>query len=414
MPAMRERMRAIGFGGLASAILAVGAGAAWVPAGLLGASGPAGSVLCLYTAGLLLLSVALPLVRRGVGRAQTRAAAALAMLAVAPLVALGVAYVRNQPLIESHWVCGTGTVGLFLAVPFVVSPIVAVLSTAAHAMLALGRRILSPIVAVGSLAAVIVAAIALVLARSQGNAPSPEEWLDQLPVIASFDTPASGTSAAVPVDGSTVATVSCGEGPDAWCDIALCHRSTSVDASCDESDTASVAAGRNVVKRDERHGLYVVESDVGGRIAFGPSLAPATVAPGDLADVVAPPRPYLWLAWVGVALAGLAILMRLRATWLRRRLAAGRDGLAEGQSVVFSDGALPRRSALRPAAVGPVVALSSSRAGPPTYRDEGVVGVSRPTPGTLTEVREALAMSALSWDAVALAAAVLTSLPLLA
>jgi hypothetical protein len=167
---------------------------------------------------------------------------------------------------------------------------------------------------------------------------------------------------------------------------------------------------------DQGHDLGIVDApDLkdGPVVAFRPSTGETiAISPAMVADHIAPP-----IGWsIGAGLGGLVgAACVVVAARLRRRAASmdAREARHAGGGVVeLATGETLRVDAAVPLPLGPVV-LGKVAEQLPTYRQMGVPTFGDARPGTLDELRGRLTDLAASFDALAIAAAVLGATPLL-
>lgn len=386
------------------------AGLVWIPCFALGLFGPRLSVVSLYAAALVALAALLPLARRGPGRSRARATVALGALAALPLLVVGSGVSWDWAIVESHWVCGTPMIGVPFAMLFIAPPALWLGQAAAFGVLRWLPRWSRFGLTLAALAAVAFAASTLVRAAPRFAAVGPDEWVGSLPVVARLAEPSPGASARIGAD--VVLRFDCDEpyAPEAApaCRPVLCRPG----GGCGEAPELYFSGSEVIALRDRGRGLYVVrDGDPGATLAaFGPDLAPRRIEPDDLGPTIGLPPSVLALGVFGILIAGLALGMRARAA-IRACRIGGRPGRVVGDAIVFRDGRLPARGALlHELPDGPATARAAGRPAPPGYRDDGAGGWWARA-GTVAEQREALSLEAMSWDCVALCAALLAIHP---
>lgn len=335
--------------------------------------------LVLLTA-LVLLGVAFTLRRRG------GEAIALGFVPAALPLWLATAWAASRSLTFDRMVEGVILrFGFLFLVPALV-----------YAMLAAGRLTGQTIAAHASRRAAIVvrgaawlatlgAIVLLVASRASSDRPTASAYVASLPVVAQFDE-VDRSRYAPPVEaggGGIVRRIlrkgSCwiGEADDVPPSDGLAPAHVY---------WGLITCGPVVIRADARRGLLVLEDTYHRRVAIDRAHGwqPIRLRPIQLAGLVRPPSSLTALAAIGVAVALLALLRRVRSplpadesVW--RAAEARADG-----TLRFADDTPPLPHAA-PGVLGPVVAVLETPA--ESFRDHAGPVVARVVPGTLAEHR---------------------------
>ncbi|HJL18603.1 MAG TPA: hypothetical protein RMH99_23280, partial [Sandaracinaceae bacterium LLY-WYZ-13_1] len=183
-PGRGPRRRRMLWGVGAVSLAAVVSAAALVPALMSGTRGPRSSVVALWTVlGLATALAVIPLARRAVGAGKATVAAGVALGMVIP-VAFAALRSWAEPLIRSHWRCGTGDVAMVM----VALPLTAALVALGGGLgLWLGRRDPRGAQRLTLAALGLVLLGVLTLLGTTGTIhrtrPAPDRWAAQLPTV---------------------------------------------------------------------------------------------------------------------------------------------------------------------------------------------------------------------------------------
>lgn len=388
----------------------------------------------------VLLLAGTPLIARlatwaGVPRA--RAAAALAPAAVAPFLFAGAGYALGQPIVVSHWRCGTGEMGLIMLAPFAVGLLGALGGLVGVALAGRGGRIADA--ALRGLALGWLGLAAALLAWAGARAaryPAPDAYVASLPVVATVP-PVSGAPRETigRDDGSSlVDDVFIDRVPDLpleierrctseHCTFAVARPGEAeapLDGKRKYMEGGSVRRDAAIpLRRDEVHGFWVAEGgspDAYREVAS--KLQLVDIHARDVGDALSPPRGWLAGGAGGALLAAWLLLRRRRATAALRRAEGATAGtLGEGGWITFEGAAPAVRAApelgLSP---GPVLVLApeGGRAPMGAYRGEAPLGAGAVIAGGRAGVIERRRAEIANIDALVISAAMLAAAPLLA
>jgi hypothetical protein len=390
---------------------------------------------------LLLLLGATPLLRRvarWAGSPLPERAAAWSLLGSAPLLFLGAKMaIGNDPLVTSHWRCGTGDVGLMILSPLGFMLLGTLGGLFAFVTAAFSARSASAtprgFAARGALivAAILVAAATL-RALHHPSSDGASQYLDALPTVAVL-APIDRATARVTLSpresapaleqltdetrfGDITARRTCSEGS---CTVALQRAGSPLPAERMWGGGGQIPADTAVaVRRDTKHGFWIV----GGQAAFRDSdLQVTDISVHDVGDDLSAPT-----GWILGGLSGIVIAVTL---WIRRRPLAQRllrlddEGTREGVLgdngwITFHDDSPARRAspdlALAP---GPVVLMalgSSGASATGAYRTEGAQGSDEIVSGTRADLASSLRKRLRDLDALAFVTVAITVSPLVA
>lgn len=371
-------------------------------------------------------------------RGRLGAGVAGGMAAAAPVVTLGCLASLSDPVVSSHWQCGTGLIGIYLvgAVLFVAAPALGAV------VMGLGaspwRRIAGAVVTAGGLALLV---ILVPQGLTRMHAPEPQAWVATLPIVGTLPPAPAGEGAAF-----------CGEAneyrPETTCDAGYAcvasrcqsqdevkvagttfYRSCSPAGHClislAEDDDGATGFGEPMeihsaaalpVRYDADHDLWVVGGEY-NRVAFaGQTGEVVDVDVRQIADSLSPPRGWVLAGAGGLGAAALALLFAAIAWGRARRIARARSGQVDAYGgIAFADGCIPCRGLpATPLAEGPVLAIPRGKYHGPSYRTvEGPVFWDT-VPGDRASVTERYEAKVDAWLNVALSAAWLTAAPLAA
>jgi hypothetical protein len=395
-------------------------------------------VAILLLAGKPLLDL---LARRAIGP-RGPLATTLALAAAAPLITLGALDALSQPVVYSGvGRCGTPRMSFLMMVPLALVPAGAAAMLVALVLVARRRafvdRVVRPLGAVVAAGATVLLAASLVKAARR---PDPDHYDASLPVVAlvraanfrelvgSGALPSASKGMRSPpwrfetdLGGAVLSRLCDGKrclvelipptahrreiGPYDWDEHAymLSH------GDAEEDETLEV-------RLDRAHGVWVLEKPWGSSAQVGADLAQADVYARDIASSLSPPRGWIVGAAGGLALAGLALLLRRRADRARATLAGGREGtLGESGVVTFPGDDHPVRVAPgQRLAVGPVVVLPGPTAPGGVYRGDGPLLGARVACGSMDDLLAAARDRGIRLDAMSLALAALGAAPLAA
>jgi len=386
----------------------------------------------------LLLLAATPLLRRlarWAGTPRPDHAAAWSLLGVLPLLILGAQYaLGDEPILSSHWRCGTGDIGLAILspLPFALfgglGGLLGFILSAARERrhVYAGIRILSrAALLLGALFAS-AAALRALHAPSTDNA---QRYLDALPTVAALPplvtteartappTPTPLEPAPELVDetsfGDLIARRSC---VDSICSIALRRKDGRPPPDQKWASERRFPASEPVrIQRDEKHGFWII----GRSAAFRDTDFQVTdITVKDLGDELSAPPGWILGGAAGVLVA-LALWQKRRH--LARRLStieAAQSGvLGDNGWITFDDDTAALRAppdlALSP---GPVLLVRRSAAGGAAgaYRSEGPLGRDEMVAGARGDLVSNLRDRLAGLDALGITAVLLTSAPLVA
>jgi len=358
--------------------------------------------------------------------------------ATAPVVWLGCMAWIAEPVVTSHWRCGTGDVGIYL-IGLVLFGAAAVVGGAVVALGA-GRR-LRLIAAAGAVAGLTTLVVLVPGGLARAGNPEPRAWAETLTVVGTL--PAVTTA-----DGMTW----CGGNPEAdpealcpagyECAASRCqrrdevritgktlHRSCTPEARCQVSFGTPADGSRSFgepveldsrwpvsVRHDAAHDLWLMGESFNIIALDGATGEVVDVETRRIADSLAPPRGWVIAGAGGLALALLALLLAAVA-WGRahiaRRARAGHTDAHGG--IAFDDGLTPQRGiSTSSTAPGPVLAMAQGRHRPPSYRTAEGPASWRTVSGDRVAVIEHHESKMNAWLNVALSAAWLTAAPLIA
>jgi len=363
-------------------------------------------------------------------------AAALGTVAVAPALFLGAAHAISDPVVTSHWRCGTGEIALVMVAPFVFGMAGVLGGLIALPLVGCERRRADA--ALRALALGALALSAALLAWSFARAaqyPDPDRYAASLPVVATVppvagtpvkDLPLPGASDMIPhqqiyrdrVGGFDleIERVCTGDA----CGFSLLRAGTAnpdVEHPGGYHSGGALRSDEIRLKRDEAHDLWIASA--GSTVAYqGSALKLTDVQVRDVGDHLSPPRGWMAGAAAGLLLASLFQCLRCRAAARRDRLTAARAGVVgEGGWIAFDDDAPPLRAApdlgLSP---GPVLVLGHQPQKAPegAYRGEAPLGPGAVIAGDRAELLARVRGDLAALDALTLAAATLTAAPLVA
>ncbi len=378
---------------------------------------------------LLLVGAAPLLALLGRNRLGARALLlpSLTLLGVFPLFQLAMLYQLGQPLVSSHFRCGTGEIGLFMLAPFVLAGSLFVSLLVAAFVTRQRSAVLDRAVRLG---AGLTVAVGLVLGvasacHARGRV-SPERYVASLPVaarlppvpelLAKMD---DGPDTSAVVAGVTVArSLLRKDGSYSSCRGTVNGAALERFGACEGLE----------VRRDPRGDILVFLSVPEGKtepspwplFAYRISEARAIdIGVSEVAPVVSAPRGWIVLELLA---SGIAAALLVLSAWRVRSLSRRERGLAEarhegGGWLAFDatpgagDGAHEGASRVHvpsaePLPVGPVV-VRLGALGPGGYRGIAAPDVQSVREGTTDDLARktrdvATAWSALAWLAVAL------------
>jgi hypothetical protein len=393
-------------------------------------------VAILLLAGKPLLDL---LARRAIGP-RGPLATTLALAAVAPLVAMGALDALSQPVVYSGiGRCGTPRASFLMMVPLALVPTGAAAMLVALVLVARRRALVERVVR--PLGALVAAGAAVLLAASLVKAvrrPDPDHYEASLPIVTRakaadfhelvgtgalpskgmrspperFETNLGGAVLSRLCDGKRCLvelippTAHRREiGPYDWND----HDQMLSYGDAEEDETLEV-------RRDRDHGIWVLEKPSGPSAYVGQDIAQADVLARDVASSLSPPRGWIADAAGGLALAGLALLLRRRADRACAAIAGGRAGtLGESGVVTFPGDDHPVRVAPgQRLAVGPVVVLPGPITPGGVYRGDGPLLGARVACGSMDDLLAAARERGIRLDAMILALVALAAAPLAA
>jgi hypothetical protein len=332
--------------------------------------------------------------------ARAGVAASVAVLGWAPLAFGGVLWSLGQPLVSSHWRCGTGDLQFFTM--GVVVLVAACVLTLGLAIVLSRTRIADGIVRVLAYASVIAGIVVAALAMARRGI-EPDAWVDAQPVIASHDVPEAT------LQGVHVTVSDCG----------VTLESADGVAKYPEDRMPGYCYPIRV-RRDATHGRFIIEEKTTSEWyafhAYDAQLQSVDVTAHDVRDALKPPA-----GWVGSAVAGVgaAIAALAIATWLDRRARRLRSGvLAQGTHtgdgwIEIMGSPTKHVPSAQMLPIGPVV-FETNPSPAPTYRADGALDVRRVARGTLAEWIDRTLDARASALAFAITAVALSCAPLVA
>ncbi|MBW2461654.1 MAG: hypothetical protein JRH11_08405 [Deltaproteobacteria bacterium] len=358
--------------------------------------------------------------------------------ATAPMVWLGSMAWMTQPVVASHWRCGTGDVGFFMiGIPLF---ILAAVGGGVVMTLAAGRG-LRLIAAAGAVAGLTTLVVLVPGGLARTGNPESAAWVETLPELGVL--PAVTT-----IEGRTWCTEGTGPRPGANCPpgyecaTSRCQRRDEVhiagrtlsrsctpegfcQVSFETPADGSPSFGEPVqlesrspvlVRHDKEHDLWLVGEPFNIIALDGATGDVVDVEIRRIADSLAPPRGWVIAGVGGLTLALLALLLAAVA-WGRARIARGaRAGRADAYgSIAFDDGQSPARGmSASPTAEGPVLATARGRHRPPSYRTVEGPASWKAVSGERIAIVQRYESRVNAWLNVALSAAWLTAAPLIA
>jgi hypothetical protein len=407
--------------------------AAYLGAGLIRAVGTVAVPVASFAAVLLLATT--PLLRiaaRRAGSPRPERCAAASLLGAVPLLFLGAKVaLGNDPILSSHWRCGSGDIGFILLSPIAFALLGSLGGLLAFALTAHGddegSSARAGLVARGALilGAILVAAAVFRAARHPSTDHA-TRYLDTLPRIAVI--PPMDPTTAKPVARPMRESTSSPELVDETRIGDITAQRTCTDGSCsfrlrrgdgpfppDRMVETVTHSGDVVVTRDEKHGFLIF----GNRSAFRDrDLQITDISVQDVADELSAP-----MGWILGGAAGVVVALAL---WQKRRrvadearwIAAAREGiLGENGWITFHDDTPMRRAAPDLALPAGPVLLKTSAAiggGAAAYRSEGTSGGEEIVAGERGVLVAALRSQMKDLDALGFAAVMLSAAPLVA
>lgn len=356
-----------------------------------------------------------PLARRGSPlRWPYALAAALAAQGLLPV--MGALMKLADPLVSSHWRCGTGDVALVMIAP--VPAAVAALAAFAVArwgsphLAGRGGHVVRGLSLVALAAAVIATAAGGVAVATR---PQAHALLAQMPVVGTL--PAATLGPAMPVRVDTVGRLLVWRRCDAnGCDLSLRQPTVPAGESLYQPTTLRRGAEALRVRYDASLDLAVFEDATTGYAvgAFRVRRAqPVDVTYRTLRGRVAPPLPWFACAAAGLLLA-LAVFARGGGDVapLRRWLGARAGTLADG--VVRFEGDATAATVQDAPAVAPGAVLVFEDAAKQPFREAATIPAGALRAGTMDDLRDAIAVAEGGRFALAATIAVWSALPLAA
>ena len=329
-------------------------------------------------------------VGRWVGSPRAQAVAAVGASAIAPLLWMGAAYAASDPLVASHWRCGTGDVGFVILFPAALGIFGALGTLLAVATVGRERRLLDGALhLLGLLAAAALGALVTASLVAASRRPDVDTWVGSLPVV--LEAPVVG---AVPASGYDVAANHGNEAlhvtvfedavtPDAslvrrcagngYCECVVAPLGAPRPTARPGSGAGlGVAEGQRVlVRADAARDLWILEQGA-SRMAFrGADGAPVDIGVRDVAGAASPPRGWIAGGAFGLLAFGVLWLSRRRAGRRLVELGAAASGATARGWIALDGGGPPFRAP-------PELAL-----------DDGPVTVIAPSPARRVEVYRA-------------------------
>ncbi|MCC6554569.1 MAG: hypothetical protein IT372_16440 [Polyangiaceae bacterium] len=413
------------------------AAAAFILGGTLGAL--LGAPVATLTAGLLLAGTPL-LARVGAwaGVARPWAAAGLAEAPVAALLFGGAGYALGQPIVASHWRCGTGEMGLIMIAPFAFGLLGALGGLVAVAIAGRGAPRAGAALRAVALGSIGIAAALLAWSAARAvRLPGPDAYVASLPVMATLPPVSGAPRETVPRDdGSGLSedvfvdrvpglefevTRRCA---NEYCSYVLARAGAPEERTPDGKrihvEGGSVPrTGTVTLRRDEAHRFWVVTgSSPDAYREDGEKLTLTDIHARDVGDALSPPPG--WIAGAaGAALVAVVLEIRRRRARaaLERVEAALAGALGEGGWITF-EGEVPavRAAPELELAPGPVLVLAPGGGKAPSgaYRGEAPLGVGAVVAGERAGWIERGRAAIAALDALAISAAAFGAAPLLA
>jgi hypothetical protein len=295
--------------------------------------------------------------------------AAVGLLFTVPLVGLAAVFTLSEPIVASHWRCGTGLVGLVLVAPLAFAGFGAVGASVGGLAARLTRLwprmvVLARVAVVASLAA-----SGLLVVREVVRSPRPDAqgWLEGLPAVHELPpvppfscTPAPPDMTCEPrVDRFTVA----GHELERRCHVS---GGCTLRLAAAGEEWAEVGDGGTVYVAAEQ-GLLFVDRAAVFDLRDGGRLIDLDVR--RLSGAVGAPRSWVWIAALGFVVALLPIAVAARRIRERRLFEVARAGWVEAGVLRFDDAEHPLRARpVEPVGDGPVLALPTGLSPPPGYR----------------------------------------------
>jgi hypothetical protein len=297
------------------------------------------------------------------------------LLAWFPYLLGGAAFDLSNPIVEGHWRCGTGDVGLFMlalvSVPFV-------FATALAIGMAVERFRLLAATRLAGWAVIGVSMVVLAVSVHRRNEVAPTDYLASLPKVAEFthyDDRFFGPGFVVMTEGPTCVVLE--DVSDTKSAIGI-REAPSWNMPFYGGERRFELAGDCFgvrVMHDEAHDLWVLRGGaiVAGQV-IGGHLVQAEITVSKVASSLRPPT--VWIASLAVG-STLALLLLASARRTLRRAAewkSARSGVHEGSGwITFEDGMPPAHFAgAATLPVCQVLVLEGSRKSP-HYREHGRV-----------------------------------------
>jgi len=319
-----------------------------------------------------------------------------------------------DPLVSSHWRCGTGDVALVMTAPVPAS--LAALAAFALArwgaphLAGRGGRVVRGLSLVALAAAVAVTAAGGVAVATR---PQARALLAQIPVVGTL--PEATLGPAMPVRLDTVGRLLVWRRCDAnGCDLSLRQPTVPAGESLYQPTVLRRGAEALRVRYDAALDLAVFEDATTG-YAVGAfrvrSAQPVDVKYGTLRGRVAPPLPWFACAAAGLLLALTAFARTGANTAALRRWLGARPGtLANG--VVRFDGDATAATVQDVAEVAPGPVLVFEDAAKQPFREAATIPAGALRAGTMDDLRDAIAVAEGGRFALAAAVAAWSALPL--
>lgn len=330
-----------------------------------------------------------------------------ALFALTPSVLAGASWALGQPLLTTHFRCGTADMGLpFLAAIAMLGGCVVALPVSAFVSSRAARLNRAAMVLAAAL--VTVAVLVIVAALASWRRPQPDDFGRLYDHRVALDVGKTVRLGDVDVDYEPTPF---GSSASETCHLHVAGphgtRDEPVWAPEHVCPALEVVEGSNMPAVVVRRGTQVDESNL---IAIEPG---GELGVRDIASRVGAPHGWIVSSILGVVLAGLA-LARASASRRRRKVLEGTvEARHDGGGWVVVDGASRHVATLARAPAGPVmVRVRESR--PSTYRDDAGPDVVLAWRGSRAEAIDATRARATAWALVAVSVTAFACAPLCA
>lgn len=340
-----------------------------------------------YVAGVVGAAALLPLMARKALGPRALLLACLTLLGVVPILTLADIYALGQPLVSSHWRCGTGDVGLFMLAPFVLAGSIGTSFLFAVVVTRRARPMLDRAVHMAATLAIVALLPLSVAAAWHGRGrPDPDGYVASLPVVATLPPMGSAASSKESIGGVEIERTQIRGGMDLpRCQMKIDGTPAERIEDCDAIE----------VRRDPRGDILVFlpdrapqKSAVWPLMAYRLSRARVIdVGVTDVAPLVSAPRGWIATGLAASAFGLLALLGALRAQRSRALAARLTDARHEGGGWLALDLAHARVHvpSAQTMSVGPV-AVELRGGGAAAYRTTGAPIIGRVHPGSVADL----------------------------